>query len=219
MPREKITRRQKNVSRLVRERKQSRKDKLKAFKKKGKNLFPAILVLGLVFLSFAANGQGKTYSLGKFRFTLPFGNKYNYDDILVARVIDGDTVELANGERVRFIGIDTPESQYNSKLKRDAKRSKKDYNTIIAMGKKATIFTRSLVGGKKVRLEFDIEKKDRYGRLLAYVYLPDGRMLNAELVKEGYAQVYTFPPNVKYVAKFLKLQKEAREQNKGLWKE
>ena len=87
------------------------------------------------------------------------------------------------------------------------------------MGNKATVFTKSLVGGKSVRIEFDVEKRDRYGRLLAYVYLPDGRMLNAELVKEGYAQVYTFPSNVRYVNLFLKLQRQARENNRGLWKE
>ena len=87
------------------------------------------------------------------------------------------------------------------------------------MGNKATAFTKSLVGKKRVRIEFDVEKRDRYGRLLAYVYLPDGRMLNAELVKEGYAQVYTFPLNVKYVDMFLKLQEEARENNRGLWSE
>ena len=145
--------------------------------------------------------------------------KYDYNNVYVTRVIDGDTIELANKERVRLIGIDTPEARYNPKLKRDARRTGRDYRTIITMGRKATSFTKSLVEGKKVKLEFDAEKRDKYGRLLAYVYLPDGRMLNAELLKEGYAQIYTFPPNVKYVDSFLKLQKQARENNRGLWKE
>jgi len=167
---------------------------------------PKILLIGVMIFTFFIAGCGE--SVG-----------YDYNDIAVRRVIDGDTIELQNGERVRLIGIDTPESRFNSKLERDAKKTGRDQRTIIAMGKKATIFTKSLVGGKRVMLEFDVERRDRYGRLLAYVYLPDGRMLNAELLKAGYAQVYTFQPNVKYVNKFLALQKEARENNRGLWSE
>jgi micrococcal nuclease len=132
-------------------------------------------------------------------------------------VIDGDTIELENTERVRLIGIDTPEAWFSSKLERDARRTKRDYKTIIQMGEAATEFTRRLAEGKRVKLEFDVEKQDRYGRLLAYVYLPDGKMLNAELLAEGYAQVYTFPPNVKYVDVFSALQKEARENKRGFW--
>jgi len=141
----------------------------------------------------------------------------DYSSILVTRVIDGDTIVLADGERVRLVGIDTPETHFNKKLERDMKHTTRDYKTIIALGKKATEFTRGLVLGKKVRLEFDIEKRDRYKRLLAYVYLPDGRMLNDEIVRAGYAKIYTFPPNVKHVDKFIESQKEARENNRGLW--
>jgi micrococcal nuclease len=72
------------------------------------------------------------------------------------------------------------------------------------------------VEGKEVRLEFDAQWRDKYRRLLAYVYLGD-TMLNAELVRQGYAQVATFPPNVKYQELFLKLQREAREDRRGLW--
>ena len=200
MPREKITRRQKNVSRLLREKKNLRKDKIQISRMK-KDKFLSI-VIAIIFL-----------------FNLPFGKKWDYNNILVIKAIDGDTIELADRERVRLIGIDTPESRFNKKLERDARRTKRDYETIIEMGKKASAFTKTLVEGKKVRLEFDVERRDAYGRLLAYVYLPDGRMLNAELLKEGYAQVYTFQPNVKYVGLFLELQKKARENNKGLWGE
>ena len=155
------------------------------------------------------------YSLILLLLLAGCGNENN--TYLVTRVIDGDTIELGNRERVRFIGIDTPEARYNRKLERDARRTGKDYETIIAMGKKATQFTKSLVQGKRVKLEFDVERRDRYGRLLAYVYLPDGKMLNAEILKEGYGQLYTFPPNLKYVDMFIKLQREARENNRGLW--
>ena len=68
-------------------------------------------------------------------------------------------------------------------------------------------------------MEHDAEKKDRYGRTLAYVYLEDGTFLNAEIVKEGYARIATFPPNVKYAELFLGLEQEARRNNRGLWKE
>jgi len=71
----------------------------------------------------------------------------------------------------------------------------------------------------KVYREFDVEKKDRYERLLAYVYLKDGTFLNAEIVKQGYASLMTYPPNVKYADDFVKLYREARENNRGLWKE
>jgi len=175
-----------------------------------------ILALGFCYTAVVFSG-GETYPAGEFKFRFPFGRKYDYNNIRVAEVIDGDTVRLENRERVRLIGIDTPEASYNQKLERDAKRTKKDYDTIIKMGKKAAAFTTSLAEGKRVRLEFDVEKKDKYGRLLAYVYLPDGKMLNAELLKEGYAQIYTFPPNVKYADMFLRLQEEARKTKKGFW--
>ena len=136
---------------------------------------------------------------------------------LVERVVDGDTLKLSDNRRVRLIGVDTPEVHYSDKLVRDAKRTKRDIASIQEMGKKASDFTRKLCDGKKVRLEFDVEKRDRYKRLLAYVYLEDGTFINAKLIEEGYAQVMTIPPNVKYADYFLKLQKEAREGNKGLW--
>lgn len=137
--------------------------------------------------------------------------------VFVSRAIDGDTIKLSNGEHVRLIGIDTPESRYNKKIVRDSKRSGNDINSIIRMGKEASDFTKRKVQGKLVRLEFDVEKRDKYGRLLAYVYLEDGTFVNAKIIEEGYAQIMTIPPNVKYAGYFLKLQKEAIEKNKGLW--
>lgn len=173
----------------------------------------------LVFLFFAPFAEAEIHSGGKFKFALPFGKTDRYENILVRKVIDGDTIELENRQRVRLIGIDTPEAYYSAKLERDKRRTKKDYGTIIAMGRRASLFTQNLVEGKRVRLEFDVEKKDKYGRLLAYVYLPDGRMLNAEILREGYARVYTFPPNVKHVNMFINLQEEARENGRGFWGE
>jgi len=136
----------------------------------------------------------------------------------VERVVDGDTLKLSDSERVRLIGIDTPESKDNAKLRKDSKRTGQNAKEIIEMGKRAADFTRKLVDGKEVKLEFDVSQRDKYGRLLAYVYLIDGTFVNAEIIKQGFAQVMTIPPNVKYQDLFLKLQKEARENKRGLWR-
>jgi len=147
-------------------------------------------------------------------------NAYSADQFFyVSKAIDGDTLRLSNGEHVRLIGIDTPESRYNSKLARDCQRSRKDTDTILKMGREASAFTKKLVEGKRVRLVFDVQKHDKYGRLLAYVYLEDGTFVNSRIIEEGYAQVMTIAPNVKYAQTFLKLEREAREKKKGLWKE
>lgn len=138
--------------------------------------------------------------------------------VYVTRVIDGDTVKISTGEHVRLIGIDAPESRYNAKLQRDVSRSSKDMQVILNMGKEASDFTRRLVEGKRVTLEFDIQRYDKYGRLLAYIYLEDGTFVNAKIIEEGYAQIMTIPPDVKYSDLFMKLQREARENSRGLWR-
>lgn len=140
------------------------------------------------------------------------------DFVKCIKVIDGDTIKISTGENVRLIGVDTPESRRNKKLYRDADRSKEDVDAIISIGKESAKFTTGLVLGKSVRLEFDVQKMDKYGRLLAYVYLEDGTFVNAALVKQGYASPMTVPPNVKHADLFQKLYREARENKKGLWK-
>lgn len=126
----------------------------------------------------------------------------------VVSVTDGDTFEINyNGTKtkVRLIGIDTPESVHPNSKKNNK------------YGEEASKYTKSLLERKTVKLEFDVSPQDKYGRLLAYVYLEDGEMLNEKLLKEGYAQVATYPPNVKYVENFKELQKEARENKVGFW--
>ena len=150
-------------------------------------------------------------------------NSYAQHTTTVTRIVDGDTLKvfyLGSEESIRVIGIDTPESRVNKKTKRDAERSGLDINTIIAMGKRATEYVKSLVKpGDLITIEFDAQERDRYGRLLCYVYLSNGKMLNEEIVKAGYANVMTIPPNVKYEDRFLKAYQEAREKDRGLWKE
>ncbi len=137
----------------------------------------------------------------------------------VERVVDGDTIKLSDGRRVRLIGVDTPELHYSNKLVRDANRSHRDIKEIQTLGKKAADFTTGLLEGKRVRLEYDVVKKDKYGRTLAYIYKEDGTFVNAKILEEGYGQIMTIPPNVKYVELFLSLQKKARDGMKGLWKD
>jgi micrococcal nuclease len=130
---------------------------------------------------------------------------------LVVRTVDGDTVwvRLAGGvEKVRYIGIDTPEVHHPTRGEEPG-------------GRAATEINRGLVGDRPVRLEPDVQLRDRYGRLLAYVWVKraDGVevMVNAELVRLGYAAVMTIPPNVRHAEMFRKLAAEARENHRGLW--
>jgi len=178
--------------------------------------FIILMILG--FSSFLLASEPVTVYYQEGKFSIPFGKAHNYTDIIVKRVVDGDTIQLQSGERVRLIGIDTPEMHESNKLYRDSQSSGEDIKTIIALGKRSYAFTRNLVEGKRVSLEFDVEKYDRYGRLLAYVYLKDGTFVNAKIVEEGYASLMTIPPNVKYADLFLKLYRDARENKRGLWK-
>jgi micrococcal nuclease len=141
--------------------------------------------------------------------------------VTVTSVVDGDTIRViyrGKKQLVRLTGIDTPEERLNEKAQRDAKRSGIDVNLIMVLGRRSTRFTRSLVRKKDtVFLEFDVKKKDEYGRLLAYVWLPDGRLLNEEIIAKGYGRVYTIPPNVRYRERFQMAQEEARDKGKGIW--
>jgi micrococcal nuclease len=129
----------------------------------------------------------------------------------VTKVVDGDTFWIDDGSekglKIRLIGVDAPES-------------KNVFKKVIGyFGKESTQYLETLIAGKKVRLEYDVDRLDQYGRTLAYVYLLNGTFVNAELVKHGYAMVMTVPPNVKYAEKFVKLERRARKRNRGLWNE
>ena len=119
-------------------------------------------------------------------------------------VIDGDTFELDTGERVRFIGIDTPEYQ--------PWKGRVDY-----FGKEASEFSKRYLTGKKVILESDIQEKDKYGRTLAYVYLENGEFVNKVLVDKGYARAKYYRPDGRYRQIFNEAQQNAKKNCKGLW--
>ncbi len=127
-------------------------------------------------------------------------------DTTVDRVVDGDTLVVAGGHRVRLIGIDTPETKDPRK-------------PVQCFGREATAYLSTLLEkGSAVRLVGDVEDRDAYGRALAYVYrLPDGLFVNAALLWEGYAQVLTIPPNVAHADEFAALAADARAQGRGLW--
>ena len=122
---------------------------------------------------------------------------------LVERVIDGDTIIVRGVGRVRLIGVDTPETV-------DPRRP------VEFFGREASAFTKRLLDGKRVRLEYDWERTDRYGRTLAYVYLPDGVFANAEIIRQGYGHAYTRFP-FKHLDRFRALEREARNAGRGLW--
>ncbi len=120
-------------------------------------------------------------------------------------VYDGDTILLSSGEKVRYLGIDAPEL--------DPEGKRHEFMALEAMK-----FNIKMVKGKLVRLEFDRERRDRYGRLLAYVYLvKTGQMINALLLKKGLAHVLLKEPNLRYKRLFVKIQREAMKNRLGIW--
>ena len=122
------------------------------------------------------------------------------DTARVTQVIDGDTIIIEGGYRIRYIGIDTPEI----------------HPVLEVYGKEALQANRKLVEDKMVRLERDVSETDRYGRLLRYVYV-DNIFVNAELVRQGLAQAKAYPPDIKYQDYLEKLETEARQAGRGMW--
>jgi len=154
---------------------------------------------------------GGVFLLAALLTPLPFPVASQADSatVQVVRVIDDDTIQVCcifgDWVKVQYIGVDTPETHHLMKR-------------VEPYGMEAAEANRKLVDGKTVRLEFDVQQLDRYKRLLPYVYLEDGTFVNAWLVENGYAAVMTIPPNVKHQGLFLKLQREAREAGRGLWR-
>ncbi|WAC08954.1 MAG: thermonuclease family protein [Thermodesulfobacteriota bacterium] len=147
--------------------------------------------------------KSKIFFIGLFLFIFLINAAQATEYRQCTRVVDGDTIILDRNERVRLIGVDTPETVYPSK-------------PVEFFGKEASAFTKRMVQGKKVRLEYDWQRKDKYGRTLAYIYLSDGTFLNAEIIKQGYGHAYTKYP-FKYLEDFRKYERESREKRRGLW--
>lgn len=181
---------------------------MKLTKKQKKYIVQTIIALIILIPGIIAGTVKKEEILKAFGMEIKTTSNVSEDIYEVISVTDGDTFKINyNGKetKVRLIGVDTPESVHPNSSK----------NT--EYGKEASNYTKSLLENRTVKLEFDVSQTDQYGRLLAYVYLENGEMLNEKLLKEGYAQVATYAPNVKYVEKFEQLQKEARENKVGFW--
>ncbi len=136
----------------------------------------------------------------------------------VWRVVDGDTLKLESDEVVRLIGLDAPEAFFNRKLYKESRKTGQKIQDTQAAGKIASKYLKELLEGRKVRLEFDEKKRDKYGNLLAYVYLENGTSVNALLLHKGYATVMSSAPNVRHQEWFQKLQEGARKNSRGFWK-
>jgi micrococcal nuclease len=124
--------------------------------------------------------------------------------VYVSRAVDGDTLELADGTLVRYLAIDTPETIHPKK-------------PVQCYGPEASAYNKSLVEGRPVRLVRDKENTDMYGRLLPYIYLEDGTFVNLKLVADGYAKVYTVPPNIAHTRELQAAEAIAKAQGRGLW--
>lgn len=129
------------------------------------------------------------------------------EQVTVTRVVDGDTIVIDSGEKVRMILINSPESVHRDKSK----------NT--PFGKKASEYTTEKLLDQTIYLEKDVSDTDRYGRLLRYIYLEDGTFYNELMVKEGYAQTATFPPDTKHLEIIQAAETHAREESLGLWED
>lgn len=169
-----------------------------------KNIITSLFLVGLLAICRTASAE-----------------KLQLTSATVLYVTDGDTIKVkidGRKESVRLIGIDAPESKHNDRAYKQAFRSATDVDTIVNLGRQSKEHLSKLIPENSVvKLEQDVEPRDRYGRMLAYVYLPDGSMANERMLEMGYASTLTIPPNVKYVDRFTNAAKTGRSANRGLW--
>jgi micrococcal nuclease len=165
---------------------------------------PRRIVIALLLVLAAAGGAGSSglFDAGQGGS----GGTPTAAEGLVLKVVDGDTIHVLVGgrrEKVRYIGVDTPETH-------------KPDTPVQCYGPAASAFNARLLAGRRVELRTDAETRDRYGRLLAYVYAGK-TFVNAELVRRGYAEPLPVPPNVRHASRFAQLARAARRQRLGLW--
>ena len=170
-----------------------------------------IIIFGIISLIFVfgffVEGEIKRIDFNKFSETIiiptpPIISELR-EKVRVAKVIDGDTVELSDKRKVRYIGINSFEMN-DKRLE------------IKCLAQKASEANRNLVENKEVEMEKDISETDKYGRLLRYLWI-EGTMVNEELVRNGWAEVSSFPPDIKYQERFRLEQIKAKLNNLGIW--
>lgn len=175
-----------------------------------KQIFNIVVLLLFVIIGYILNGDDIGDSSTLLLTSAPqpspvisaFTDLKEYE-YLVTKVIDGDTIEVNHNQKVRMIGIDTPETV-------DPRRPDQCF------GKEASQKTKELLEGRIIRLEKDISETDSFNRLLRYVYIND-TFINETLVRDGYAKVASFPPDIKFQELFRQAETEARENQRGLW--
>ena len=182
---------------------------------KKQTIFVLAVILAVLQLFFNKNNPLPKISLIPTDVPVPTITvaPYAKQKVKVIRVIDGDTIEIEGKQKIRYIGMNTPELH-------DPRRP------VECFGQVASDENKKLVEGKEIYIQRDVSETDKYKRLLRYVWINDPStatdetiFVNDYLVRQGFAQVSTYPPDVKYVSQFLEAQKEARENNRGLWKE
>lgn len=175
---------------------------------------PFLIIVAIVIseeILFFKNNSSSFNTRAKNTVSIYEKDFSKFEKRTIVNVIDGDTVELENGEKVRYIGVDTPETKHPRKK-------------VECYGKEAAKKNKELVLNKEVLLEKDVSERDRYERLLRYIYLPNPNaeteaiFVNELLIEQGYAQVISYPPDVKYKDLLLKAQKKAQTEGIGLWK-
>lgn len=187
---------------------------------KAKNHNKILLFLFIIFSLFFLSGCGQNpIQVPETILAKERNSEEYFEKVKVKRVVDGDTIEVnrtEGKEKVRFVLVNTPETKHPTK-------------GVEYYGKEASAFTKKSLEGKTVYLQKDTSDKDKYGRLLRYIWTqmpssqdPDKEEIrkycfNAKLLLDGYAQVSTFPPDLKYLDVFLDCEKEARDNSKGLW--
>jgi len=178
-----------------------------------------LYIIPFLFILLVLSGEKTSLFLDKLKSFQDVAQETNalgerdvrqMERVHVARVIDGDTIEIETGEHVRFIGVDTPETVHPKK-------------SVQCFGKEASNKTKALLEGKDIYMEKDVSETDRYGRLLRYLYLPNPDapeeviFVNEYLIEQGYGTVITYPPDVKYHDQLVDAQRVAQKEERGLW--
>lgn len=169
-------------------------------------IFTLLIFLILAGASICYSNDADSNQSQQLQYTYPTKRQYKYKGVLVTRVIDAETIELAGGRRLKLIGVSALKTT-------DVRSSTPNLQTV-----QYCQFLRQLLGGKRIDIELDAQEYDNYGRLLGYAYLTDGTFVNYEVLKQGYAKPSPDTTNTRYNDLFFRLYRESKQNKRGLWK-
>lgn len=175
---------------------------------KKQKIYILAIILTVLQLFFGKNNPLSKVSLIPTNIPTPTTFVGDKQTVLVTRVVDGDTIEIEGKIKVRYIGVNSPEIYHDSTGKKTGEQ---------CFANEASLENKKMVEGKRVTLIKDISEKDKYGRLLRYVYVDD-LFVNDYLITNGYAKIMTIKPDIKYSLEFKQKEKEAKVNNLGIWK-